>query len=264
MLFDEHLAPLRGQLRCHPIYAVVATMDDVRIFMQAHIFAVWDFMSLAKRLQAELTCTTLPWFTPPDAQSARFINEIILAEESDIGFDGRAVSHFEMYRHAMDDIGASQALFQRFLQCFYATRNIPAALESARVPRYIAAFVSHTLDTAINGSLEEVASSFLFGREDAIPEMFASLLKSWSIEEHQVPKLVHYLKRHIELDGNDHGPAATRFLTNLIGDAQCKERALIAASNALKARIALWDGITADISANAGARAVCGSAMNSR
>ena len=57
---QEEIAPLRGRLLSHPMYCEIETRGRLRRFMEMHVFAVWDFMSLAKRLQRELTCTELP------------------------------------------------------------------------------------------------------------------------------------------------------------------------------------------------------------
>jgi hypothetical protein len=65
------------------------------VFLENHVFAVWDFMSLLKALQSKLTCTTTPWFATPETRY--LINEIVVAEESDLSIDGRRQSHYEMY-----------------------------------------------------------------------------------------------------------------------------------------------------------------------
>ena len=62
------LAPLRHALLNHPIYGEVDSLNRLREFMQMHVFAVWDFMSLVKRLQNELTSNSLPWIPPLSAR----------------------------------------------------------------------------------------------------------------------------------------------------------------------------------------------------
>ena len=58
--FQSELSDLRKQLIEHPLYGNVKSIADFRAFMEQHIFAVWDFMSLLKSLQRNLTCVELP------------------------------------------------------------------------------------------------------------------------------------------------------------------------------------------------------------
>ena len=246
-MFKQALHDLQQQLVNHEIYGHIRTAGHLRTFMQAHVFAVWDFMSLAKRLQAELTCTTLPWFTPKDARKAHFINEIILGEETDLGFDGQPASHFEMYLAAMQDMGASTETFETFAAAYHDGAVLNHALAQAKVPSYVANFVQLSIETALSGTAEEVASSFFFGREDAIPHMFQAFLDRWGMDDTSAPRFVHYLQRHIDLDGDDHGPAAMQILADLVHDDASEARAIAAARTAIKARIALWDGILGEL-----------------
>lgn len=242
----DDAAPLqkaRKQLMSHPLYRRVSSLQDLRIFMEDHVFAVWDFMTLAKRLQRDLTCITLPWLPSADPKQTRFINEIILAEESDVMPGGSAASHLEIYLSAMDEVGASRKVFDYFLESLHDGMPVPAALKEAKVPAHVAAFVNHTIQTAREGSTLEVCASFLYGREDAIPEMFQRLIKSWPDSDVEAPLFRYYLERHIELDGDDHGPAARKMLGKMIdGDPFLWNTAAKSAQRALQLRLYLWQG----------------------
>ena len=172
------LNTLRAQLLDHPVYAEVASIVDLRRFMEDHVFAVWDFMSLLKRLQQDLTCTKVPWFPANNARAARLINDIVIGEETDVGLDGSYVSHLDLYLRAMADVGASTRQFDTFRSMARGGTSVEAAMVRTGVPPHVQAFVKHTMTLAQSGSTEEVVAAFFHGREDIIPEMFSRLQKT--------------------------------------------------------------------------------------
>ena len=244
----EQITPLREALLHHSIYTEVHSLERLREFMQIHVFAVWDFMSLVKRLQGEVTCQKLPWLPPTRIQVARFANEVVLGEESDLGPDGKPASHFELYLRAMDEIGADTRVIRGFIQKLAQGQRWEAALTGLEVARGTTDFVNDTLRCATRGSVVEVASYFLFGREDVIPEMFKRLLCLWGNGKAEVPHFAYYLERHIELDGESHGPWAQEMLMALAArNENSWAQATCAAERAITSRIKLWDSVLAHL-----------------
>src|SRR5208282_865593 len=124
-----------------PIYTQVDSLDRLREFMRIHVFAVWDFMSLVKRLQDEVTIRTLPWIPPARPRVARFANEVVLGEESDLGPDGNPASHFELYLRAMDEIGADTTEVRAFIARIGQGESWEAALRELNLPAGVIGFV---------------------------------------------------------------------------------------------------------------------------
>jgi len=240
------LAALRAQLLDHPVYAEVSSVEDLRRFMEDHVFAVWDFMSLLKRLQKDLTCTTVPWFPADDARAARLINDIVIGEETDVDPDGSYVSHLDLYLRAMVDVGANTRQFDTFRSMARVGISVETAMVRTGVSSHVQAFVAHTMTLARSGSTEEVLAAFFYGREDIIPEMFSRLQKTLPGARHNNDPLrhfVYYIDRHIELDGDSHGPMGRELLEGLVANSpERDERALRAACNSIKARVELWNG----------------------
>lgn len=244
----------QDRLARHPLFAELATLDDLRGFMEWHVFAVWDFLSLLKRLQRDLTCVTLPWTPPANPRAARLINEIVLGEESDLIPGGGALSHFELYLAAMREVGADTGRIDAFLGCLAQGVAFEAAIARAGVPAPVAAFMRSTLRTAQQGTIEQVLGSFFHGRENTIPRMFAGLLKNWGVKREAAPLFVYYLDRHIALDSEEHGPAAEALIAELAGDDPVRQEAVLSAAlAALKQRGQLWDGLLSHLSTEAAA-----------
>ena len=232
----------------HPLFIKITTLGKLQHFMQYHVFAVWDFMSLTKRLQQDLTCTQLPWLPCADPHAARLINEIVLAEESDEHPTRGYCSHFELYLDAMTEVGASTVAITRFIELQSQGVEVSAALQMIGAPQGVARFVDSTLQIALSAPTHCVAAAFLHGRESVIPSMFERLLHSHVFIGRQAPTLCHYLSRHIDMDSDDHGPAAHQLLQRLIeADPSRQREADNTALGAVESRITLWDDVLASM-----------------
>lgn len=245
-----HIAPARRRLLACPLYAGMGSLADVRVFMRSHVFAVWDFMSLLKRLQRDLTCVTVPWVPVGDAEVRFLINEIVCGEESDIDPRGGRIAHFDLYLRAMHEAGADVSVVEKALASVRAGGSTAAALVSAGVPAGAAAFSGATFALATAGQSHEVAAAFTFGREDLIPDMFTALVSRLSREyPGKLDTFRYYLERHIEIDGGHHGAISLRMVELLCGDDDRKwDEAAAAAAAAIESRLALWEAISGELS----------------
>lgn len=248
MRFEEvkrTIQPLRELLFEHPIYRSIRTMDDLRLFMEHHVFAVWDFMALLKTLQRKLTCVDVPWVPQGDLLSRRLINEIVLAEESDEDGEGGYMGHYELYHAAMRQCGADTSKVDGFLDRLRLGMGVKEALKQVGAPFAAQAFAGATWRIIEEDDLHEVAAAFTLGREDLIPDMFRSLVADLDARfPGQLTRFTYYLDRHIHLDEETHTPMAVRMLQQLCGDSDRKWKEVAdTAYAALLARIDLWDGM---------------------
>jgi len=245
----SEIEPLRQQLLNHPLYERIKTIEDLQVFMEHHMFAVWDFMSILKALQRELTCVEVPWIPKGSPDLRRLINEIVQGEESDVDQNGRAASHYELYLEAMQLAGASTSQITGLLNCLSEGKSVYQALDEMEVPLSISNFVRFSFDTIYSGKAHTMAAIFTFGREDLIPDMFSSLVKDLNQNfPGKLASLIYYLDRHIELDGGEHGPLALTMIAELCGHDETKwKEALEASKRALEVRIGLWNGILEEI-----------------
>lgn len=246
--FESLLGPtraLRDQAASHRVYDSFETLDHVRLFMEHHVFAVWDFMSLVKALQARLTTVTVPWLPAGDPLSRRLINEIVLDEESDEDGQGGYSSHFELYLHAMSDCGADTSRITAFTEMLACGKTVPDALRLADAPAAARAFVETTWTIVESRSPHRIAAAFTLGREEIVPAMFQGVIGNIQKRfPNRMDRFAYYLERHIHIDKDRHAPMAARMLARLCADdpVRCDE-ATQAARTALRARIALWDDV---------------------
>lgn len=240
------IEPYKQQLLNHPLYSEIKSLDDLYCFLENHVYAVWDFMSLLKALQNKLTCTTTPWLPVGNPEIRYLINEIVLAEETDLAQDGSRKSHYELYLDAMTTCGANTTTVLAFLKDVEATQNIFVSIKHSSLHENVKDFLDFTFRVIEEGNTHQIAAAFTFGREDLIPDMFTQILKNFqsNFPDADLSKLLYYFERHIELDGDEHGPMAMKMIEELCGTDEKKwQEASDMAILALEKRIKLWDAI---------------------
>lgn len=245
----EEISQLQKKLSNHPVYDAVQDLDDLTIFMQHHIYSVWDFMSLVKYLQNEFAPAKTPWMPDSDPMIRRFINDIVLEEESDEGLplaDGSTtyISHFELYMMAMEEVKPNSSdKIQKFIKKVQKG-SLTKTLKKKLSPPPATKFMRKTFNFIETDKPHIIAAAFAFGREHIIPIMFRALLKKMNISKEEATAFHYYLERHIELDGDHHGPLSLKMVDILCdNDPKKIEEAKATAIHAIKARIKFWDGV---------------------
>ena len=242
---NNSISSYRHQLLNHNLYSNIKTIDDLRNFVQIHVFAVWDFMSLLKSLQIKLTCTSTPWLPNNNSQTAYLINEIVLAEETDIDQIGERKSHYELYIDAIKSFGAETSEIDLFLNKL-KNDGVFNAISSSNISKEVKDFLEFTFKIIEEGKPHKIAAAFTFGRENLIPSMFTAILKNFqkNFPEQDISKLIYYFERHIELDEDEHGPMALQMVQELAENDPIKWKEIEEVSiEALKKRIELWNSI---------------------
>ena len=240
----------REKLLKHKLYSNIETIKDLQVFTENHVYAVWDFMSLLKALQIKLTCTKTPWIPNSNSQTAYLINEIVLAEETDINQAGERKSHYELYLDAMIDIGARTEKPVKIINEIANSEDIFNTIDNINIHPNIREFLNFTFSVIKEGKPHEIAAIFTFGRENLIPNMFNEILREFekNVTEGDISKLIYYFERHIELDEDEHGPMALEMVSMLAENDHEKWKEIEEISiEALEKRILLWDAINEQI-----------------
>jgi hypothetical protein len=227
---------------------VLNNTSSIKIFMEHHVYAVWDFMSILKSLQNQICPAKYPW--KPNEYSkngiSRLINEIVLAEESDEITNNEYISHFDLYIQAMDEIGADTSKINKLIN---SDLKADSNFSSFDIPKCSKEFVSATYKMLLMNKLHITTALFTYGRETTLPKMFTNILRVIKNVEN-TEKLSIYLNRHIDVDSSRHGPLSLRlYEISINNDRKKQHEAYDAAIISLDSRMKLWTGILKAIKA---------------
>ena len=250
------LSPLITEIANHPLFTEINDFVTLKYFIQQHVFPVWDFVCLLKKLYSGIVPTTIPWFPPQDHLSIRLVSEILIEEESDRSLDGKAyLSHFEMYLQARESIGADTSVINNFLNILLNGSSLDHAIKNTPILESTKQFVKTTF-SFFNCRIHEIAAAFVFGREAITSSMFIPLVKELRMgfskaEIKSLAPFIFYCDRHIELDNDEHLPKALNMLSNLADDDDAKWNEIeVAAKKSLTSRIDFLNGVHAEIQKN--------------
>lgn len=238
---------LREQLNNHPLYTSIDNTESLRVFMEHHVFAVWDFMSLVKSIQNHLAPSTVPWIPSDNSRFVKFINQLVLEEESDNAYSDKAfnrpASHFEVYLQSMTEIGANTYFISRFINAVRDT-GLDTALKIPNIPEPAQQFMKFTFDVIKCNQPHLLATILAWGREDLVPQLFQSLRQTLQLNKCVAPHLFSYLDRHIQLDEQEHAPIAIQLVQELCKGSITKQTESIEiAEQSLAVRLEFWNGI---------------------
>ena len=146
------------------------------MFMQFHVYAVWDFMSILKCLQRHLTCESVPWVPVEHPQLARLLNNIVLEEESDLDWDMKPHSHFEMYLDAMRQMNVDTTEIVAFIELIRQGMTVADAIHETKLETGVAQYLKTTHEIVCSDKVHMVAAAFAFSREALIPQVFSQIL----------------------------------------------------------------------------------------
>ena len=157
-----------------------------------------------------------------------------MGEETDIDKNEVAKSHFEMYLDSMNEIGANTNKIENLIELVKQGKDIFRIIQNHEISDEIKDFLNFTFSVIKNNKVHVTAAVFTFGREDLIPNMFIEIVRKIKLENKSVESLIYYLERHIEMDGDHHGPMAMNMIESLCENNDNKIKEALDSSNSFR------------------------------
>ena len=245
----KKFAILKKSLNSHILFHSRLDRQQLSLFMESHIYAVWGFMSLLKSLQKCVTPNDIPWIPNINTSNGlvSFINEIVSSEESERFSKNKYLSHFEIYLMAMKRLGASTIEINRLLNKCKKNTFSQKMIDDLSISPAAKKFLKHDIKISLSNSPPKIIGCFALSREKIIPDMFKYILNV--IEPTDTNKILRkYLELHISIDSDRHGPLSKKLLNKICVSKKDKIDAYYEANNSIRYRLKVWDSVAKELS----------------
>ena len=151
------------------------------------------------------------------------------------------MSHFELYLSSMKNINAKTDHIESIVDD--VSKNKPKSFDKYNLEPECYSFLEGNNRLLNTNQLHIISALFTYGRETTLPGMFEKLLLRIG-ESSKYDQLKLYLKRHIDVDSNRHGPLSLiLFNKSCESDDSKYNQAVDAAIKSIEIRYNLWTGI---------------------
>ena len=250
--FQNSIAPFNSKLINHKIYGQISDMRKTKIFMESHVFSVWEYLTMLKALQRELATRDISFLHENVPDLPYLINQIVLNEEIEEESRGEylsAMGLYQLYINSMDEIGADSNPIKYFVDCIKVNKNWNNTIRDTitrfdNIPIQTYEYLNYNLKMIELSEIHELAGIFFFGRED-INSKFILLIKSNIEHEKSLSNLKNIIKRHVDDDSKNKNPILGEYINNILckDDDKKWKKVEISVIEAIKKRIELWDGM---------------------
>ncbi len=241
---ENEISELRNQLQNHKLYNSLKSIDDIKVFMEYHVFAIWSFALLLNNLQINMTEVRTSSISLEKSTDSVLINETVLEEEIETNKVSQTQSHFEIYFDAMRQADARTNEINNFIKLIQFNNSVNYSLNKTNIDKRVADFVKFSFSVTKTNKPHLIASALIFGQEEVIPGMFIEILRNVDSENKFYNKLKYYLQGHIDLDIDKQRPLSIKIVSEICNNNQQKwDETITIAKQSLEKRIALWDAI---------------------
>lgn len=229
----------------HSIHQHINTKQQLQMYMEHQVFAVWANMSLLNYLKEEFTKTTNPWLPIGDPELRFLINKTNLQEETAKNYFGAHQSEFEIYLDAMASTGANTENITNFLRHVSHGTDIFLIIAASKLPLCIKQFIKTVFDIISEDKPHKIAAAFVYSREGMSNLNLINSISEIEKEDKTDHKLIKY---YLRLQAEKDSAPSFKILKMLCGEDMNKWRDTeIIAEIILRNQRTLMEGIEAEL-----------------
>jgi hypothetical protein len=241
----QKVLPAQDKILNHQVYKEIENLDDLNLFLEYHVFFVWDQMSSLKAMQKDLTCMNVPWVPKRSPQTRKYINELVLNAEGNDLISETVLSEYESYLELMRESDADSSSIERLEKSINRGENFKDLLDHLDMPKVVKSYLDFTYKTIESKDAHKIAANFVFGKQSLIPHRLVKLLnelnKKFPVD---LSLQIKYFESKVMKETGKIEDVAKKIFEELCGhDEEKWDDVAEVAERTLERRLQLWDDI---------------------